>query len=147
LGPHAARPPGDTRRLVGHRFAVHPLHAGRPVPTCRSPRLGLPPLPAAPLLGGEPEAAVWLLRYRGPAAGVELALPSADAPGAPGAAARTIRRGGFRGVARPAGASRSADREASVKYELLTLAQDVSQTPRGFVGVHGGGEPGAFSEN
>jgi hypothetical protein len=38
------------------------------------------------------------------------------------------------------------DLEAYARYEQLTLAKDVSETPRGFVGVHGGGEPGAFSE-
>ncbi len=101
-------PPGDTRRLVGHRFAVHTVHAGRTVPTCRSPRLGLPPLPAAPLLGGEPKAALRILRHGGPAAGVELALPRAHDPGAAGAAAGTLRRGGFGGVARRAHPGRSA---------------------------------------
>src|SRR5262249_22986277 len=78
--------------LVGHRLALHALHAGRPVAARRPPRGGVALVPAAALPGREPEAAVRLLRHGGLPAGPQRPLPRGDDRGAPALPAGTVRR-------------------------------------------------------
>src|SRR5262249_21356736 len=92
LGPDAAGAPGHGGGLVGHRLALHALHAGRLVATRRPPRVRIALVSAAALPGGEPEAAVRLLRHRGLPASPQHPLPRGHDRGAAALPARPVRQ-------------------------------------------------------